>query len=85
MMNMQVCIEKEPEFVFVEGMPLLKRETPREKLFERIDELVADGFTKAQIAARIGGSVPVRTVEAWVQHRKSPADWVCELLLEKLK
>lgn len=82
---MQDCIEKGPEFSFVDGMPSKKKETPREKLLERIDELASEGVTKVQIAARISEIMPFRTIENWVQRRNCPPDWVCVLVLEKLK
>lgn len=82
---MQDCIENGLEFGFVQAMPRKKKETPRDVLLARIEQLVSDGHTKAQIAAKISEFMPPRTIEPWVQRRSLPPNWVCVLLLEKLK
>ena len=78
-------IDADPEFGFVAGMPTKpKRRGPRESLHDRVRQLMAEGYTMAQIAKRISPKLSARTVEAWAQSLSLPRAWVCELLLEKL-
>lgn len=78
-----MMIDETPNFPFIEGMPRAqKKETPKSKLAALVNSLVEDGFTTRQIALSISERLSPRTVEAWVQDRKLPKEWVCELVIK---
>lgn len=82
---MKTQLDGHAEFGFCQVMTSRRKPlAPRDAFLQHIQRLCRDGHTKREIAGMMGVSVPVRTVEGWVQGRRLPADWVCQLLLERL-